>query len=76
MTTAGLLDGKEAAALLGLSPKTLEKWRSMGLRAPGLPFVRLGSAIKYRECDIQKFIKDNVVGGTQEKPKRRTKKSA
>jgi predicted DNA-binding transcriptional regulator AlpA len=67
MTSAQLLSQKEAAEKLGLSPKTLEKWRNTQPGSP--PFVRLGSAIKYRASDIDAFINDNVVGG--DKPRRR-----
>ncbi len=73
MTSAELLSQKEAAEKLGLSPKTLEKWRSIG--RPRLPYVRLGSAIKYRESDIAKFINDSVVGG-EAQPKGRRKNRA
>ncbi len=71
MTSAQLLNQREAAEKLGLSPKTLEKWRSLG--TPRLPFVRLGSAIKYRESDIEQFIRKSVVGGEQPKARVRTK---
>jgi predicted site-specific integrase-resolvase len=72
MTSAELLNQEEAAAALGLSPKTLEKWRSTGM--PKLPFVRLNSAVRYRMKDIEKFIDDAVVGGevpTKQKRERR-----
>ncbi len=58
MTSAQLLNQREAAEKLGLSPKTLEKWRSLG--TPRLPFVRLGSAIKYRESDRRHAGRDRT----------------
>ncbi|SDD61990.1 helix-turn-helix transcriptional regulator [Ruegeria marina] len=49
-----LLNTKEAAKYLGLSPYTLEKWRSKGI-GPGC--VRIGSkAIRYWRSDLDAFI--------------------
>ncbi len=73
MTSAELLSQKQAAEILGLSPKTLEKWRSLG--TPRLAFVRLGSAVRYRMCDLDRFIEASVVGG-EVQPKGRRKNRA
>lgn len=49
-----LLATKQAAIYLGLSPYTLEKWRTQGI---GPRFVRLGAkAIRYRKSDLDAFI--------------------
>jgi len=50
---------KEAAAgeLLATPPKTLEDWRVKG---KGPKYVKLGRAVRYRESDIQEFIKGLV----------------
>ena len=71
MTSEKLMDQKEAAEKLGLSQKTLEKWRSVG--RPALRYVRLGSAIKYRLQDIEAFIASSVVGDAQPKGRRKNR---
>ena len=45
---------KEAAAYLGNQPQTLAVWRSSGKY--GLPFVRVGRAIRYRESDLKSWM--------------------
>lgn len=53
-----LLNTKEAAALLGLSPQTLEKWRSMGV---GPAYLKLGNkAVRYRHSALLAFIERGV----------------
>lgn len=48
-----LLDSTQAAAFLGLSPKTLANWRVSGQQS--LPYRRIGSAIRYQYSDLQVF---------------------
>jgi len=48
-----LVSGREAAAMLGLRPQTLAKWRMTGRH---LPVVRLGRTIRYRLGDIERLI--------------------
>jgi hypothetical protein len=50
---AGLLRQDEAARLLSVSARTLEKWRVSG-RGPR--FVRLGRAVAYDPADLTEFI--------------------
>lgn len=47
-----------AATYLGLSPRTLEKWRTQG-RGP--KYARLGNAVVYRKEDLQSFFEDQAV---------------
>ena len=60
-----LLSAREAAALLHLSERTLERFRVSGA---GPKFVRLGRSIRYRLTDIEAFITTGVVGSTSERP--------
>ena len=53
--TDALLTQKQAANLLGLSPRTLEGWRYRGTPEPGLPFVKFGLAVRYRKSDVIAF---------------------
>lgn len=57
-----LLPTREAATILGIKPGTLEVWRST--RRHPLPFVKVGSAIRYKRSDLQKFIDGNTVGAS------------
>ena len=61
MPDSVLLSTQHAAQLLGLSPATLNTWRSKrgrisrdGLNGP--QFLRLGRTIRYRRCDINEWI--------------------
>lgn len=54
-----LLDSKPAAEFIGMSDKTLEKDRCV--RHLGIPFVKFGRKVKYRESDLKAFIDSRVV---------------
>lgn len=54
-----LLTTNEAAYLLLLSPKTLDKDRCT--RELGIPFVKIGRSVRYRRSDLEKFIAERVV---------------
>ncbi|TVT61104.1 MAG: helix-turn-helix domain-containing protein [Azoarcus sp. PHD] len=45
-----LLDDKEAAKILDLSPGTLSVWRSTGRY--NLPFLKIGRKVRYRRSDL------------------------
>lgn len=51
-----LLCTKEAAALLGLAPSTLNSWRSTG--HVRLPHVRLGRSVRYSRRGLLKFLEE------------------
>ena len=44
----------EAAAYLGVSPKTLETWRCTGRH--GLPYIRVGRLVRYRMRDLEEWL--------------------
>ena len=52
-TSQPLVDEIAAAQLLGLSVKTLRRWRWAG---KGPRFVKLGSAVRYHPADLDEFI--------------------
>jgi excisionase family DNA binding protein len=60
-----LLTAHEAATLLKLSERTLERWRVAGV---GPKFVRLGRSIRYRLTEIEAHIASRVVSSTSERP--------
>lgn len=51
-----LIDEHQAAALLGLSVKTLRRWRWL---KRGVPWIRVGAAVRYAPEDINAFIEVN-----------------
>ena len=53
-----LLTPKETAALLRVAVGTLAVWRSTK-RYP-LPYLKLGHAVRYRETDIERFMKERA----------------
>ncbi len=62
-----LLTQREAATLLQLSERTLERWRVAG---DGPKFVRLGRSIRYSPHEIEAHIASRTVGSTSERPAR------
>ena len=49
-----LVDEQAAAAMLGLTRRTLQSWRHT--RAVALPFVRISSrCVRYRLSDLEEF---------------------
>lgn len=43
----------QAARKLGVSPRTLEKWRITG---DGPPFIKVGRRVVYRQCDLDEWL--------------------
>jgi predicted DNA-binding transcriptional regulator AlpA len=52
VTKAPLLETREAAKELGLSPRTLEGWRC---RREGPAYLKIGRRVKYRPEDIEAY---------------------
>ena len=51
----------EAADYLSLKQHTLAVWRSTGRY--GLPFVKIGSKVRYRRDELDAWMKSRTVGG-------------
>lgn len=51
---SSLLDERQAAALLAISVRTLQTWRQR--RSDALPFVKVGSLVRYRRSDLEILI--------------------
>jgi excisionase family DNA binding protein len=56
-----MLDQREAARLLRLSERTLERLRGSG---GGPRFVKCGRSVRYRETDLEAWIAQRVVSST------------
>lgn len=63
--TDSLVGEKEAAEILGVTPGTLQVWRSTGRYA--IPFVKVGRLVKYRTSNLQSWIESRtrVSGATE-----------
>ena len=55
-----LLTPEETAGILGVTTSTLATWRCV--KRYGLPFVKSGRLIRYRESDIAEFIERRLQG--------------
>jgi predicted DNA-binding transcriptional regulator AlpA len=58
-----LLTQREAASVLRLSERTLERSRVSGT---GPSFCKLGRRVFYRQCDIVSWIESHIVNSTSE----------
>lgn len=56
-----LLTPDQAAAALGLSHRTLAAWRSS--RRNPLPWVKVGSRVRYRRSDLLAWIESRTQNG-------------
>jgi predicted DNA-binding transcriptional regulator AlpA len=56
VVSEALVSEREAAARLGLSVKTLRRWRWL---RQGPPWVKVGAAVRYAPGDISAFIETN-----------------
>lgn len=54
-----LVDSKEAAAILGISPLSLNQWRHEGTHRD-LQYVKVGRAVRYRVADIERWIESRT----------------
>lgn len=54
MSKPQLLDTRQAAEFLGISPTTLITWRST--QRYDLPFIKIGGLVRYAESDLLAFI--------------------
>lgn len=55
-----LRDTTLAGELLGLQPRTLENWRTLG-RGPC--YVKVGGRVRYRTSDLLEWLDRNTHGG-------------
>lgn len=56
-----LLDNNEAAAYVGITPRTLEVWRCVKRHA--IPYIKVGRLVKYRPADLDAFLEAHTIGG-------------
>lgn len=56
-----LLTPEETGRLLGVTPSTLESWRSTKRYA--LPYIKIGRKVRYCFADVEEFIATQKVSG-------------
>lgn len=54
-----LLTPGETAERLGTTPGTLAVWRAT--RRYALPYIKVGRAVRYRECDVESWLASRTV---------------
>ncbi len=59
-----LLTNDEAAAYIGVTPRTLEVWRSTK-RYP-IPYLKVGRLVKYRQESLDRFLLSRTIGPSSE----------
>jgi predicted DNA-binding transcriptional regulator AlpA len=58
-----LLTQRQAAEMLCLSERTLERWRVSG---DGPAYVKLGRRVAYRECDLIEWVARRIRTSTSQ----------
>lgn len=56
--TSDLLDEKEAAEVLAVSPGTLSVWRSTGRY--NVPFVKVGRCVRYSRSALEEWLESRT----------------
>ena len=64
-----LLSTKQASEYLGLAEKTLANSRYSGVGI-SIPFIKIGSSVRYRLSEIESFIETNTHSHTSERKDR------
>jgi excisionase family DNA binding protein len=62
MQDTPLLTRTEAAAFLGVTVAALAKWAVT--RRYSLPYIKVGTRVRYRRSDLETFLDQRTVGGT------------
>ena len=59
-----LLTRVQAAEYLQVAVQTLAVWATT--KRYRLPYIKIGSGVRYRREDLEKFLAENTVGGAAE----------
>ena len=59
-----LLNERQVAEITGMSVRSLQTWR---LRGGGPPYVKLGTAVRYRRGDIHAWLQCNLRSSTSDR---------
>lgn len=58
-TVQELLNNQQAAAYIGVTPRTLEVWRCTKRHA--IPYIKVGRLVKYRKSDLDAWLSAQTV---------------
>ena len=64
-TRSPLLSRADAAAYLGVLPQTLSVW---GMKGYGPPRIRVGKLVRFRQCDLDKWLVKQTTWETEATP--------
>lgn len=64
MSGYDMLKTKQAAALLGVSEQTMNKWRCI---KKGPPYIKYTRAVRYRTEDLLEWLAQSVITPTKSK---------
>jgi excisionase family DNA binding protein len=64
VTTSALMTPAQAAAYMGIEVATLAVWRCTGRYT--LPYLKVGRLVRYRQSDLDAFLKARSVGFVEE----------
>ncbi len=56
---SNLLNNNQAAAYIGVTPRTLEVWRCT--KRHQIPFIKVGRLVKYRQSALDAFLDQQTV---------------
>lgn len=62
--TGEWVSNKEAMELLGVSPRTLQRYRDNGC----IPYSKIGKNCRYRLSDLERTLERFMINGTEDKP--------
>jgi len=60
---SGLLTPGQVSFQLGVTPETLQAWRTHGRY--DLPYIKVGRLIRYRSIDLERFLADRTKSHTR-----------
>jgi predicted DNA-binding transcriptional regulator AlpA len=72
MVIPTLLTEQQAAEVLTIKVKTLQKWRVCG---GGPKFIKLGRAVRYDSHSLLEFVREHTLASTAEKEAHRSAES-
>jgi len=64
MRDGDLITTREAAAMLGVAPRTLEGWR---LRGGGPRYVAVGRLVRYRRAELERWLAERERASTSDR---------
>ena len=60
LSPSDLLTREQAAQYLGLKPQTMSVWACT--KRYGLPYLKVGSLVRYRRADLDGFLEARTIG--------------